>query len=266
MKLLAGKRALITGGASGIGRAAARLFVEHGARVAILDVDGAAARRAAAEIGAVAFEADVSDARAIGSAVDAVADELGGLDLVVNNAGIGQLAQFEEYTTEQWRRLLDVNLTGVFNVTKAAVGFLRERGGAIVNNASGSGVRPTRGELPYSAAKAGVIALTQGAAQEYGPAIRVNCVSPGVIRTPMSEGLFAKPSMLEPVRESTPLGRTGTADEVAAVILFLASNLSSFMTGQNLIVDGGLGLPQAGIDQLLKQLLAQAASHKKPPV
>src|SRR5262249_53299344 len=143
----------------------------------------------------------------------------------------------------EWRRLIDVNLAGVFHAIRAAVPMLmRGSGASIVNNASGSAPRPTRGEGVYSAAKAGVVALTQAAGQEYGPEIRVNCISPGLTRTPMSEGLFARPEMLEPVRRSVPLARAGTSDEVADVALFLASDLSRYVTGQNLVVDGGMGL------------------------
>jgi meso-butanediol dehydrogenase / (S,S)-butanediol dehydrogenase / diacetyl reductase len=156
---------------------------------------------------------------------------------------------------DDWRRMIEVNLSGVFHLTRAAIPLMREHGGVIVNNASASGVQPTRGEGAYSAAKAGVIALTRSAALEYGPAVRVNCVSPGLIRTPMSEALFTNPDVLEPVRRATPLGRAGTSEEIADVILFLASDLSRFMTGQNLVVDGGMTLPQAGIDDVLRSIL-----------
>jgi len=121
---------------------------------------------------------------------------------------------------------------------------------------------PTRGEVPYSAAKAGLIALTQGSAQEYGPEVRINAVSPGLIRTPMSEALFTEPTLLDPVRRATPLARCGTAEDVAAVILFLTSDLSRYMTGQNLVVDGGMGLPQAGIDEVLRSLLDRRARRE----
>jgi NAD(P)-dependent dehydrogenase (short-subunit alcohol dehydrogenase family) len=127
--------------------------------------------------------------------------------------------------------------------------------GVIVNNASASGLRPTRGEAPYSAAKAGVIALTKSTALEYGPAIRANCVAPGIIRTPMTELLFQSPGLLDPAREATPLGRMGEADDVADVVYFLCSDLSRYVTGQTITVDGGLGLPQAGIDGALGALL-----------
>lgn len=258
MSLLAGKHAIITGGASGIGRVSARRMIEEGASVALLDRDRAGVEAAGAELGAQAIAVDVGDAPALEHAVHSAADALGGLSILFNNAGAGQLAPLEQYTLEDFERLVRINLTGVWNGIRAAAPLLRENGGgAIVNNASQSGVRPTTGEAPYSAAKAGVIALTMSAALELSPEIRVNCVSPGIIRTPMSEGLFAVPDLLEPVERAIPLRRTGTAEEVAEVVLFLASHRASFMTGQNLIVDGGLGLPQAGIDPILQNMVAR---------
>jgi NAD(P)-dependent dehydrogenase (short-subunit alcohol dehydrogenase family) len=262
--LLEERVALVTGAASGVGLAVCRLFAEHGARLALLDVDVTGVRRAATQFQGMAVEADVRDEAQVQEAIERVARELGRVDILVNNAGIGELAQLEEYTSEKWNDLIDVNLSGAFRAIKFAAPLMRARGGGvIVNNASASGLRPTRGELPYSAAKAGLIALTQGAAQEYGPHVRVNAVSPGLIRTPMSETLFADAALLEPVKRATPLGRYGTDDDVACVILFLASDLSRFMTGQNLIVDGGLGLAQAGIDDVLRSLLSQRSTRKR---
>jgi len=255
VKLLEGKRAIVTGGASGIGEAVVRRFTDEGARVAIFDVDAERAGTIAKETGALLHLVDVADSAAVQRAADVASDALGGLDVLVNNAGVSHLRPLHATKDADWRRMIDVNLAGVFYLTRAAVALMRERGGVIVNNASASGVQPTRGEGAYSAAKAGVIALTRAAALEYGPTVRVNCVSPGLIRTPMSEALFTKPDVLEPVRRATPLGRAGTSDEIADVILFLASDLSRFMTGQNLVVDGGLTLPQAGIDDVLRSIL-----------
>jgi NAD(P)-dependent dehydrogenase (short-subunit alcohol dehydrogenase family) len=264
MRLLGGKHAVVTGGASGIGLAVCRRFADEGAKVTVIDVDGDGGNRAASDVGGFAYEADVCDAEAMRRVMREAADRMGGLSILVNNAGVGNLAPLEKHDAEAWDRIVRVNLTGVFNCLKAALPLLRAGGGgSVVNNSSGSGPRPTRYELPYSAAKAGVIALTQGAAQEWGPEIRVNCVSPGVIRTPLTEPLFEMPGVLEPVIRSTPLARTGTAEEVADVILFLASDLSRFVTGQNLVVDGGMALPQAGIDEVLKGLIPPARDRAK---
>lgn len=255
--LLPDHKALVTGGGSGIGLAVARRMAEEGARVAILDVDQSAAAAVARELDGFALVADVADPVATEKAIAEAWDRLDGISTVVNNAGCGNLAPLEANSPEEFDRLLRVNLSGVFHVLRAVCPRMREgAGGSIVNNASGSGVRPTVGEAPYSAAKAGVIALTSSAAQEYGPKIRVNCVSPGVIRTPLTEPLFRIPHALEPVERAAPLGRAGTADEVADVILFLASDLSRYVTGQNLVVDGGMGLAQAGIDETLRSMLA----------
>ena len=226
-----------------------------GARVAILDIDTEKAESWRASSDGRAWTADVRDL-----AVDEARDGrrpstwMGGLDVLVNNAGVGNFQLLDDHKPEIWQKVIDVNLTGAYHGMVAAVPLMKKSGGgAIVNNSSGSGVRPTRGELPYSAAKAGVIALTQGAAQEYGPTIRVNCVSPGLIRTPMSEALFKIPGILDPVLKSTPLERTGTAEEVADAIAFLASDRAKFITGQNLVIDGGMGLAQAGIDETLAE-------------
>jgi NAD(P)-dependent dehydrogenase (short-subunit alcohol dehydrogenase family) len=261
--LLAGRRAVVTGGGHGIGRAVALRFAAEGARVAVIDRDGAAAQAAAKECGGYAFEADLSDAAACEAAIARAAGELGGLSTLVNNAGLGLLKPVEALTPKDVDRILAVNLTSVVHATRAALPLLRANGGgAIVNNASMSGVRPTPGESIYAAAKAAVIAFTAATANECGPAIRANVVSPGVVRTRMTEGLFQIPGAIEPVIAATPLRRAGTPEEVADVVLFLASDLARYVTGQNVVVDGGLGLPQAGIDPLLKGLLERMAGAK----
>lgn len=261
MGLLDGRRAAVTGAGHGIGRAVALRFAAEGARVAVLDRDGAAAEAAAKDAGGVAIEVDVADADACAAALERAAGALGGLTTLVNNAGQGFLRPLEAAAPKDVERVLRVNLASVVHATRAALPLLRAAGGgAIVNNASLSGVRPTPGESVYAAAKAAVIAFTLATANECGPEIRANAVSPGVIRTRMTEGLFRLPGALEPVLLATPLRRTGTADEVADVILFLASDLARFVTGQNLVVDGGLGLPQAAVDPLLRGLLAHIPS------
>ena len=260
-RVLEGKHAIVTGGASGIGLAVCRRFAAEGARLSIFDINAEGAERAAKELGGWAYAVDVADGTSVEAAVRNAAQRMGGLDILVNNAGCGYVALLHETPPEAWERILSVNLTAVYHGMRAALPLmLAAGGGSVVSNASGSGPRPTRGELAYSAAKAGVVALTMGAAQEYGPTVRVNCVSPGMIRTPLSEPLFQTPKALDPVLAATPLARTGTPEDVASVILFLASDLSGFMTGQNLLVDGGLGLPQAGVDVVLKRML----THLRP--
>lgn len=260
MGLLEGELVAVTGGGSGIGEATARRMVDEGARVAVLDVDGDAAERVASDLGAVAIEVDIADTEAVREALAHAARELGGLTGLFNNAGVGNLKPMHEYTEPEWDRLVDVNLKGTFNGIRAAVPHLRAAGGgSIVNMASVSGVIPTRGEAPYAAAKAGVIALTRSAALEYGPdGIRVNCVSPGFIRTSLTELAFSNPDWIELLERRTPLRRAGTADDVAKVVVFLCSDLAGYVTGQNLLVDGGSILPNAQVDHLLGELLGDA--------
>jgi len=238
---LDGKTAIVTGGASGIGAATIALFEAHGATVASLDrVDGL----------------DVRDGEAVTRAVNEFANKHGRLDILVNNAGSGDLRPLHMVDDKTWHRLIDVNLTGTFNGMRAAVPLmLAGGGGAIVNNASVSGMSPTRNEAAYSAAKAAVVSLTKSGALEYGPTVRVNCVSPGHVLTALTEPTWTHfADVFGPIVESIPLGRVGTADEIAEVILFLASDRSSYITGQTLVVDGGIMLPQAGTDPALREL------------
>jgi len=252
---LDGRVAVITGAASGIGAATARRFAAEGATVAVIDRDADAVVRVAAEVDGHAYALDVRDGDEVNEVVDRVAQTLGQIDIVVNNAGTGDLRPLHTVDDKLWHRLIDVNLTGTFNLTRAAVPYMLETGGgAIVNNASLSGLAPTRNEAAYSAAKAGVISLTKSAALEYGPTVRVNCVAPGHVRTPMTAVWEQFPEAFAPIAAAIPLGRIGEAHEVAEVILFLASDRASYMTGQTLVVDGGAILPQAGTDAALANL------------
>jgi len=197
----------------------------------------------------------------LAAAVRSVADELGRVDVLFNNAGSGDLRPLHTVDDKLWHRLIDVNLTGTFNGMRAVVPLMLEAGrGTIVNNASVSALTPTRNEAAYSAAKAGVIALTKSGALEYGPEVRVNCVAPGHVRTPLTAVWEQFPEVFDPVAKQIPLGRIGHADEVAEVVLFLASSRSSYITGQTLVVDGGISLPQAGTDIALAELFERFSS------
>lgn len=243
MPRLAGRKIIITGGASGIGRATARLFREEGAAVAILDRSDNAAKAVAAEIGAAAFGCDVADPASVASAVSQAAEAMGGLDGVVNAAGILSETGIVDTSAEVFARTVAVNLTGTFLVIQAAAPLMRKAGrGTIVNIASGVGLMPTGpGSIAYVASKGGVVAMTKSAAMELAPAIRVNSVCPGAVETAMTAA-----SIRTETGEPNPaivaryaLGRHGQPEELAAAILFLTSDESSFTTGIALPVDGG---------------------------
>jgi len=256
MGLLEGQRAVVTGGASGIGRATARRMAEEGATVAVLDINGDAAGECARDIGGTAHVADVSDPDGLRDAVDAAAAAMGGITILYNNAGIGGMSPLAEWEPEEWHRLITVNLTGVYLGFRAAVPHLRASGGgSIVSTASISGTRPAAGEAPYSAAKAGVAAITASAALEYAPLIRVNSVSPGMIETALTAPLLEfVPHAQERYQRTTPMGRVGQPEDIADVVVFLCSDLARFITGQNLVVDGGMTLHGSGVDGIFEQI------------
>lgn len=256
MGLLEGQRAVVTGGASGIGRATARRMAEEGATVAVLDINGDAAGECAREIGGSAHVADVSDPDGMREAVDAAAAAMDGITILYNNAGIGGMSPLAEWEPEEWHRLITVNLTGVYLGFRAAVPHLRASGrGSIVSTASISGTRPAAGEAPYSAAKAGVAAITASAALEYAPHIRVNSVSPGMIQTALTAPLLEfVPNAQERYERTTPMGRIGQPEDIADVVVFLCSDLARFITGQNLVVDGGMTLHGSGVDGIFEQI------------
>ena len=254
MGLLDGKKAIVTGGGSGIGRGTCRRMAEEGASVAVLDLDGDAAELVAKEIDGVGFGVDVGDPDGLRHVVDAAVASLGGLSVLYNNAGIGSFNRLEDWDPAEWDRILRGNLTGVFAGFRAAVPHLRAaRGGSIVSTASISGTRPSAGEAPYAASKAAVAALTASAALEYAPDIRVNAVSPGMIRTTLTKPMFEFfPDQEERFRRDTPAGRVGEPEDIADVVIFLCSDLSRFVTGQNIVVDGGLTLHGAGVDGIFQ--------------
>lgn len=251
---LDGKGALVTGGAHGIGRAIVQLLADNGARVAIVDLDGAAAEAAAAEVRAeggdcCAFAASVTDPEAMQVAARAAAERLGGLRILVNNAGVNTRSDrvpVHEYRLEDWHRLIDVDLNGVFYTSRAVIPWMLEAGGGrIVNISSIAGLVPLRLQSAYVAAKAGVANLTRSMALELGPrGILVNAVAPGSTLTRGTEALFYGPTgaytdNAASLLSHIPLGRPGRPEEIAAAVLFLAAPDSSYVNGHVLVVDGG---------------------------
>jgi NAD(P)-dependent dehydrogenase (short-subunit alcohol dehydrogenase family) len=235
-------------------------MAEEGARVAVVDLDGDAAESVANEIDGIAFAVDVGDPEAVRAAVDEVAARLGGLSVIYNNAGTSAFGRMHEIESAEWDRVLRVNLTGVWaGIRAAAPHLLAGGGGAIVSTASISGTRPAAGEGPYAASKAAVAALTASAALEYGPSIRVNSVSPGMIRTAMTAPWFQyMPDQEERFLKGTPVGRVGEPEDVADVVVFLCSDLARFVTGQNIVVDGGLTLHGSGVDTIFERVFPAA--------
>ncbi len=247
---LEGKVALITGGASGIGRATAQLFAREGAAVAVVDVDEAGARavaRAILDAGgqALAVGCDVSQAGDCRRAVEATLQAFGRLDILFNNAGIIRRADVVETTEEEWNRVMAVNVGSVFLMSKYAVPIMAARGGgAIVNTGSGWGLVGGRDAVSYCASKAAVVNMTRAMALDHGPqGIRVNCVCPGDTDTGMlrneAQQLGAEEAQFLAEAADRPLGRIGTPAEIARAVLYLASEASSFVTGAVLVVDGG---------------------------
>ncbi|MET4581231.1 3alpha(or 20beta)-hydroxysteroid dehydrogenase [Conyzicola nivalis] len=236
MARVAGKVALISGGARGMGAAHAELLVAEGAKVVIGDILDAEGEATAARLGdSVRFvHLDVTKPDDWDTAVSAAVDGFGGLDILVNNAGIANFAPIEDYTLEQWNLIIAINLTGTFNGIKAAIPALKKSGhGSIINISSTAGIKGVAALPGYTAAKFAVRGLTKEIAIDLGRYnIRANSIHPGNIRTPMTEGLDVNQSLV-------PLGRMGDASELSAMVLFLASDESSFSTGAEFIADGG---------------------------
>jgi len=247
-KALAGQRALVTAGASGIGRAIARRFAAEGARIFVCDVDGKALSAFLAENpGSAGILADVSDPAQVDRLFDAVAAGLGGLDILVNNAGIaGPTRKVEEVAVADWDRCIAINLNGMFYCTRRGVPLLKAAGGgSIVNLSSIAGLIGVGGIAPYHASKGAVRLMTKNDAITYAPErIRVNSIHPGYIWTPMVENhLRATSDDLEAAKAAAgsvhPLGHMGEPDDIAWAVVWLASDEAKFVTGAEIVIDGG---------------------------
>ncbi|SHK11215.1 NAD(P)-dependent dehydrogenase, short-chain alcohol dehydrogenase family [Roseomonas rosea] len=240
---LSGRRILVTGGASGIGGEVVRLFASEGARVAVLDVAGDAAGVMAASVGGVAVQVDVRDDASVQGAVARAGALLGGLDGVVNAAGVHSNAMVDDTDFALWSRMIAVNLTGTYLVCRHALPLLRaSEDPAIVNIASSVALSPPGpGGAAYAAAKGGVLSMSRTLAAEFAPKIRVNTVCPGMVDTPMTHDLIreADGSIRAEIRRRYALQRVAQPSEIASVILFLASREASFVTGVAVPVDGG---------------------------
>jgi NAD(P)-dependent dehydrogenase (short-subunit alcohol dehydrogenase family) len=234
---LSGKLAVVTGGANGIGFAAARLLAENGASVAIFDLTRENPEAAARQIGARGFCTDVADR----ASLDAAFAAAGAPDIVIANAGVASEADLVDHSSEEWNRILAINLTGGFHTVQAAARLMKlRRAGAIVLTASTNSYDGEARLTAYNASKAGLLGLVHTAANELGPyQIRVNAVCPGLIRTRLTERHFSSPEVLRDYFRHIPLGRGGDPREVAQAAVFLASPLASYITGATLFVDGG---------------------------
>lgn len=249
MKLLAGKTAIVTGAARGIGEGIALLFAEHGAHVAFTYVsDGSAEKAAALEekikalgVNAKAYKSNAADFAACEALVSDVTKEFGNIDVCVNNAGISKDNLLLRMTAEQWDDVMAVNLRSVFNMTKQVIRpMMKARSGSIINMSSIIGLSGNAGQSSYAASKAGIIGFTKSVAKELGSRnVRCNAIAPGFVETDMTSYL-KEGEQADKYKESIPLGRFGTSTDIANVTLFLASDLSNYVTGQTISVCGGL--------------------------
>jgi NAD(P)-dependent dehydrogenase (short-subunit alcohol dehydrogenase family) len=244
--LLAGKRALVTGAGQGNGRAIALGLASHGADIVAADIDLAGAERTAADLrgsgaDAFSFRLDVTDAAACHALAQAIARDIGEIDILINNAGIIIREGLDSpRAAENWRRVLDVNLTGVFNVTHAFLATLRKTRGTIVNLGSIASFVGVGDTLGYAPSKGGVKLLTQALARDLArDGIRVNAIAPGVIETAMTEVTRNDPARLTGFVGRTPLGRVGQPEELVGPVVFLVSEMASYVSGVTLPVDGG---------------------------
>lgn len=241
--MLKDKVVLITGASGGIGKAIAKKFAEAEAKIALNDIAPTeeALKSFSQEIGGKYFLADVSKFEEVEKMVENIQKEFGRLDVLVNNAGITQDRTLAKMTKEEWQKVIDIDLTGVFNCTKVALPLIIANQGKIISISSLVGQRGNFGQTNYAAAKAGIIGFTKALSKEVGRfGVTVNAIAPGFIETRLTENL--PPELKETIKKFTPLGRFGKPEEVASLIFFLASEEASFITGAVINIDGGLPL------------------------
>jgi meso-butanediol dehydrogenase/(S,S)-butanediol dehydrogenase/diacetyl reductase len=241
MRGLQGKRVLVTGGASGIGAATVARFIMEGSRVLVLDRDEDGCKRIKEKHPDIVATilADVSDPESVETAFTAIDAISGGLDILINNAGISIRHGFLDITPEDWQRVMNVNLYGVFLVAQqAGRRMVAARSGVILNMGSTNGVMGYPWYADYNASKAGVIEMTRSIALELAPHVRVNAICPGYILTPMQEAEYT-PEMMDAINQKIPLKRHGRPEEIAGLFAFLASDEAQWITGQSIVIDGG---------------------------
>ncbi len=234
------KVAVITGGNSGIGKAIARDFVENGAEVVVSGLNEEKGRKTENEIACIFQKSDIRDYSEVEKLVEFTVDKYGKLDTIINNAGIASESKLGDMKLEEWQDIIDTNLTGVMNGSKAALPHLIESNGSIINTASIYGLVGGAGAAAYSAAKGGVVNFTQQVAVDYAEqGVRVNSICPGFVETPMTEDILEQDRFYNFVKANTPMGRPAQPEEIAPLATFLASNRASYITGVNIPIDGG---------------------------
>ena len=243
---LTDKSTMITGGGSGIGRRTALAFAEYGAKLIIADIDQEAAHLVASEINAkggraIPHRVDVTQPREVQGMVDAAVDSLGRIDILFNNAGISIRGPAESFSIEDWNRVIAVNLNGMF-ICAQTVGkvMIKQRGGKIINTASVSAELGHPGNVAYAAAKHGVVGMTRVMAVEWAKyGVSVNCIGPGVIKTPLTMKALEDPKKYQELVSKVPMGRLGEPEDLIGAVIFLASQASNYVTGQTIYVEGG---------------------------
>ncbi|MFN3817686.1 SDR family NAD(P)-dependent oxidoreductase [Blastomonas sp.] len=257
---LAGKVAIVTGGASGIGEATVRRLHSDGAQVVIADIRAEAADTLAADIGGDrvrAHQIDMIDTLQIETMIAETVRTFGRIDILVNNAGMGSYGRVTDIDLAHWRDVMAIDVEAVMWASRTAMPHLEVSKGCIVNVASIAGLGGDYGFAAYNTAKAAVINLTRAMALDHAPSVRVNVVSPGLTCTPLAAGLYENPDIMAAWRDGLPMGRPAEASEVAATIAFLASSDASYINGHNLVIDGG-GTAHTGMPNFTRVLAGKS--------